>query len=125
MITTRARAAAPEGPGSPRAPGSPGGPGSPGRPGSPDGWTVSVIALDVLEQAGEVTGREALRRPLEPLHRPRPEVEVERARRVLDRAPQGPAVLPRQAEQPGPGRLAAQRLPVVGRDQFRQGVHRQ
>src|SRR5258708_23670737 len=89
------------------------------RPGS-----VSVIALDVLEQAAEVVGRESLRCALEPLDRPRPEVEVERAGRALDRAPERPPVLAGQAEQPGPGDPIAQRPPVVGRDQLGQGGYR-
>src|SRR5215467_15210102 len=62
------------------------------------GRADSVIVLDVLEQAAEVVGRESGRRAFEPFHRPRPEVEVERARGVLNGAPQGPPVLARQPE---------------------------
>src|SRR5215813_8496729 len=89
------------------------------------GRADSVIALDVLEQAAEVVGRESGRGALEPFHRPRPEVEVERARGVLNGAPQGPPVHARQAEQPGPGDPVAQRPPVVDPDQLRQRVHRE
>src|ERR1700722_16892298 len=77
---------------------------------------VSVIALDLLEQAREITGREAGRGAVEPLHRPRPEVELDRAHGVLDRAPQGPPVHADQAaEQPGAGDLAPPGLAVGGR----------
>src|SRR5256885_12747177 len=86
------------------------------RPGS------SVIALDVLEQVLEAGGGEATGRTLEALHGPGPEVVVDRARAVLDRAPQRPPVHADQAaEQPGPGDLAAPRPAVVGRDQLGQG----
>src|ERR1700751_1551355 len=84
---------------------------------------VSVIALDVLEQVLEAGGREATGRALEAFHRPGPEVVVDRARAVLDRAPQRPPVHADQAaEQPGPGDLAAPRPAVVGRDQLGQGL---
>src|SRR3984885_15068290 len=86
---------------------------------------LSVIALRILEQGGEVAGRESGRRSLEALHGPRPEIEVQRARGVLDRAPPGPSVLARQAEQPGPGRLAPPRRAVIGGHQLLQDLHRQ
>ena len=78
--------------------------------------------LDGLEQAREVRGREAGRRALEPFHGPGPEVEVDRARGVLDRAPQRPAVHADQAEEPSPGDPASPGPAVVGRDQPGQGV---
>src|SRR6185503_15796491 len=87
---------------------------------------ISVIALDVLEQILEAGGGEAAGRALEALHGPGPEVVVDRARAVLDRAPQRPAVHADQAaEQPGAGGLAPPRPAVVGRDQFFEGVGRQ
>src|ERR1019366_6492038 len=92
-------------------------PGSAGPAGSP-----SVIALRLLKQQRK-TGRGELRGGgLEPFHRPRPEVEVERASRLLDGSPERPAVLGRQAEQPGPGDLAAQRPAVVRRDKLGQAA---
>src|SRR6476469_5496149 len=90
------------------------------RPGMPEG---SVIALDVLEQVLEAGRGEADGRALEALHGPGPEVVVELARAVLDRAPQRPPVHADQAaEQPGPGDLAAPRPAVVGGDQVFQGL---
>src|SRR5579872_4985602 len=86
---------------------------------------LSVISPDILEQSGEVSGRESGGRSLEPFHGPRPEVEVQRAGRVLDRAPQRPSVLARQAEQTGPGRLGSARRAVIGGDQRLQGLHGQ
>src|SRR5580704_8958852 len=85
-------------------------------------WVVSVVMLDVLEHAAEAGLGEAAGGALEALHGPAPEVEVDRAGAVLDRAPQGPAVHADQAEQLGPGDPAAARLAVVGRDQGGQGV---
>src|SRR5580704_18136229 len=82
----------------------------------------SVVMLDVLERLAEAGFGEAAGGALEALHRPAPEVEVDRAGAVLDRAPQGPAVHADQAEQLGPGDPAAARLAVVGRDQRGQGV---
>ena len=83
----------------------------------------SVISLDVLEELGEVAGGEAAGRALEALHGPGPEVVVDRARAVLDRAPQRPPVHADQAaEQPGPGDLAPPRPAVVCRDQVLQGL---
>src|SRR5919204_6237329 len=83
---------------------------------------MSVIALDVLEKAAEVAGGEAAGGALEAFHGPGPEVVIDRAGPVLDRAPQRPAVHADQAaEQPGPGDLAAPRPAVVGRDQLGQG----
>src|ERR1700751_812165 len=80
---------------------------------------VSVIALDVLEQVLEAGGREAAGRALEAFHRPGPEVVVDRARAVLDRAPQRPPVHADQAEQPGPGDHAPPGAAVVRGDQRR------
>src|SRR5215813_8654208 len=84
-----------------------------------------VRTLHVLQELTEVTAGEALRRALEAFHRPGPEIEVQRAGRVLDRAPQRPAVLAHQPEDPGSGDLVPQRRPVVPGDQLGQGVHRQ
>src|ERR1700733_12782540 len=82
----------------------------------------SVIALGVLEEGGEGAGGEAGRGALEAFHRPPPEVVFDRARGVLDRAPQGPAVHADQAEEPGPGDLAAAWPLVVGGYEGGQGV---
>src|SRR5690348_4727827 len=60
-----------------------------------------VRTLHVLQEPGKVRACKATRRALEALHRPRPEIEVQRAGRVLDRPPQRPAVLAHQAEDPG------------------------
>src|ERR1700729_1625903 len=131
MITTRARPgrpgreAGPDEPGREAGPDEPGreaGPDKPGREADPDKPGVSVIVLDLLEQPGEVVGRETGGRALEPFHGPGPEVEVDGARGVLDRAPQRPPVHADQAEQPGPGDPAPPRLAVVGRDQLGQSV---
>src|SRR6478735_10123675 len=87
---------------------------------------ISVIALDVLEQVLEAGGGEAAGRAFEALHAPGPEVVVDRARAVLDRAPQRPPVHADQAaEQPGPGGLAPPRPAVVGGNQVFQGLGRQ
>src|SRR5215472_993976 len=84
---------------------------------------MSVIALDVLEEVLEAGGGEAAGRALEAFHRPGPEVVVDRARRVLDRAPQRrPVPADQAAEQPGARDLAAPRPAVVGRDQVFQGL---
>src|SRR5437764_229447 len=50
----------------------------------------SVIALDVVEQGAERCACEAPGRALEAFGGPGPEVIVDRARGVLDRAPQRP-----------------------------------
>src|SRR6266702_1145367 len=102
MITTRARL------------GSAGGAAAPPRP--------SVIPGRLVQQGAEPGGREALGRALEALHRPGPEIEVERAGRALNRPPQRPAVLPGQAEQPRPGDLVPQRPAVVPSDELGQPV---
>src|SRR6516165_6450895 len=84
-----------------------------------------TLSLHIVQQFREVLAGEALRRALEALHRPRPEIEVQRAGRVLDRPPQRPAVLAHQAEDPGPGDLVPQRRPVVAGDQLGQRVQGQ
>src|SRR5215472_7381971 len=73
----------------------------------------SVIPLRLVEQPVEPWRAEAGHRPVEAFHPPGPEVEVDRADRRLDRAPQRPAVLAYKAEQHGPGDLVAQRTAVV------------
>src|ERR1035438_1337305 len=70
---------------------------------------VSVIPLDLLEQVAEAGRGKAGRRAFEAFHRPGPEVEVDRAHRVLNRTPQGPPVPADEAEQPGPGDPAGPR----------------
>src|SRR5215472_17932042 len=80
-------------------------------PGSPP--PGSVIALHLVEQPVELGRGEPGQRAVVPFHCPGPEVEVDRADRSLDRAPQRPSVLARQAEQLGPGYLVAQRAAVV------------
>src|ERR1700735_352796 len=92
------------------------------RPGS-SGW--SVIALRLAEQAGEISSPEPLDRPVEALHRPGPEVEVDRAGSALDGTPQRPPVLARKAKQAGAGDLAVQRPAVIRGDQLGQAVQRQ
>src|SRR5215469_15254149 len=126
MMTTRARSgSAAWGPSgiapSPLAARRPGarrsaGPGGrpPETPRCPALWLTSVLPLDVIEEPGKLTAGEPLCGALVTLHRPGPEVEVERARRPLDRSPQRPAVLAHQAEEPGPGDLVPQHGPVVG-----------
>src|SRR5580704_17422417 len=105
MITTRARSGkggpggAGVGPGGPGGGGGGGG-GAGGGGGGGGGWAKggpggaaegpggparSLIPRSVLQQPGEVVGGESLGRPLEPLHRPGPEIELDRARGVLDR----------------------------------------
>src|SRR5208337_2583542 len=83
---------------------------------------ISVILLDVLEQVFEASGGETTGRALEPFHGPGPEVVIEGARGVLDRAPQRPPVHAHQAEEPGPGDHAPPRPAVVGRDELGQRV---
>src|SRR6266516_1172394 len=130
MITMRARCGRGAGPGghsaspgaSPRTPrpGTPRWPAGPvtssrglGPAGSRLPGSVSLVrTLHVLQEPGEVLAGQALRCAFEALHRPGPEVEVERACRVLDRSPQRPAVLAHHPEQPGPGDLVPQRRPV-------------
>src|ERR1700745_4283887 len=87
-----------------------------GRPGG------SVIALYFLEQGGVAVRGEAGGRALEAFHGPGPEVVLERARAVLDRAPQRPSVPADQAEQPGAGDHAPPGTAEVGGDQRGQGV---
>src|SRR5215467_13655125 len=84
-----------------------------------------ILSLHIVQEPPEVLTGKAARRALEALHRPRPEIEVQRAGRVLDRPPQRPAVLAHQAENPGPGDLVPQRGPVVAGDQPGQGVQGQ
>src|SRR5262252_1522698 len=90
-------------------------------PGSPPPGLV--IALDLVEQQAELRRGEPGHRAVKALHRPGPEVEVNRADRRLDRPPERPSVLARQAEQFGPGHLVAQRPAVVLADQpFQRGI---
>src|SRR5437764_11995639 len=85
-----------------------------GRPSSSRSLTFgSVIAGGLVQQPAEPGIGEALRRAVEPLHRPGPEVEIQRADRRLDGTPQRPAVLPGQPEQPGARDLGPQRPAVV------------
>src|SRR5579862_1369333 len=83
---------------------------------------ASVIELDFLEEAGVADRGEAGGGAVEALHGPGPEVVLDRAGAVLDRAPQRPAVHTDQAEQPGPGGHAAPGAAVVRGDQPGQGV---
>src|SRR6266849_7131280 len=78
---------------------------------------ASVRALNLVEQPVEAGRRKSGHRALEPLHRPGPEIEVDRTDRGLDGSPQRPAVLAGQAEQRGPGDLVPQRAAVVLGDQ--------
>src|SRR5689334_20951226 len=82
----------------------------------------SILSHYIIKQPLEVVAGQAFGGALEAGHRPGPEIEVERAGRVLDRPPQRPAVLAHHAEQPGPGDLVPQRGPVVSGDQFGQLV---
>src|ERR1700683_1585725 len=83
---------------------------------------TSVIALHFIEQPAELSAAEPGHGAFETLHPPRPEVEVDRADRGLNRAPQRPAVLPGQAQQLRAGNLVTQRAAVVLGDQRDQGV---
>src|ERR1700678_4441072 len=83
---------------------------------------ASVISLHLVKQPGVIAAGEPLRGALVTLHRPRPEVHVERAAARLDRPPQRPRVLAGQPEQPRPRDLAAPPRPVILADQFRQPV---
>src|SRR5216683_228688 len=105
MITTRARCGSSAIPSSVLSRGA--GPGE--RPPEPPGgrrprsfvsgpWPCwpslpSVRTLHVLQEPGEVMAGQALGGAFEAFHRPGPEIEIERAGRVLDRPPQRPAVL--------------------------------
>src|SRR5579862_9939049 len=77
----------------------------------------SVIELDLLEEGGEVRGGEAGGGAFEAFHGPGPEVVLDRAGAVLDRAPQRPPVHADQAEQAGPGDHAPPGAAVVRGDQ--------
>src|SRR5215471_20699968 len=89
------------------------------------GSLLLVLTLHVLQELGEVTACQALRCAFEAFHRPGPEIEVERACRVLYRSPQRPAVLAHHPEQPGTCDLVPQRRPVISGDQFGQRVQGQ
>src|SRR5258708_28772919 len=78
---------------------------------------ASVRALNLVEQPVEAGRRKSGHSALEPLHRPGPEIEVDRTDRGLAGSPQRPAVLAGQAEQRGPGDLVPQRAAVVLVDQ--------
>src|SRR5690349_22767686 len=85
----------------------------------------SIRTLHVLQEPGEILAGQALRCAFEAFHRPGPEIEVERAGRVLYRPPQRPAVFAHHPEQPGACDLVPQRRPVVSGDQFGQRVQGQ
>src|SRR4051794_36797848 len=74
---------------------------------------TSVVPRRLLEEVLELRPVELGDRAVVLLHRPLPEVEVDRADRVLDRAPERPAVLRHQSPQARPGDPMAQQLPVV------------
>src|SRR5215472_6721533 len=105
MITMRARSGRGAGPGG-RPPGTPRWPAGPvtssrglGPAGSRLPGSVSLVrTLHVLQEPGEVLAGQALRCAFEAFHRPGPEIEVDRACRMLDRSPQRPAVLAHDAE---------------------------
>src|SRR5689334_2652448 len=77
----------------------------------------SLTVRRLVEQPGKMGAGEAGHGTLVALHGPGPEVEVDRADRGLDRAPQCPAVLAGQAEQHGPSDLARLRAAVILADQ--------
>src|SRR4051812_12929366 len=85
------------------------------RSGSPLDVSVvtSVVPRGLLEQALELRTVELGHGPVVLLHRPLPEVEVDRADRALDRAPERPAVLRHQSPQPGPGDAVPEQSSVV------------
>src|SRR5690348_5333509 len=86
----------------------------------------SVIVLHLVEEFAEVTGGETAGSALEPLHRPAPEVVLDRAGSVLDRAPQRPPVHADQAaEQPGAGGPAAAGTTVIGPNEVGEAVQGQ
>src|SRR5436190_15070751 len=78
----------------------------------------SVVPGGLLEQPVEVGAVELGDGPVVLLHRPGPEVEVDLADRVLDGAPQGPAVLRHQAPEAGAGHSMPEQLSVVGLHQL-------
>src|SRR5580704_18842012 len=84
--------------------------------------TGSVPFLNVSEEAGKPRAGEGGRGGLEALHGPGPEVEVQRAGRMLDGAPQGPAVLRHRNKQLRPGHPAPPPAAVVGGHQVAQRV---
>src|SRR6266700_1785002 len=96
----------------------------PGRPPVEDGTVDgSVIVGHLVEELAEIAGGEAAGGALEPLHRPAPEVVVDRAGAVLDRTPQRPAVPADQAaEQPGAGGPAAAGATVIMPNEVREAV---
>ena len=69
--------------------------------------------MDVLEQLPEAGTLHLRDRPLVVLHRPFPEVVVERTDGVLDEAPQRPAVLRHDRLEPGAGHLLGPGAAVV------------
>src|SRR4051812_26621547 len=85
----------------------------------------SAIRGHVVEQTVEVRTVEGRLRPVVLLHRPLPEVEVERAHRVLDRAPESPAVLGDQPPEPRAGDPVPVQHAVVGLDELVELVERQ
>src|SRR5450631_4438856 len=79
---------------------------------------ISVLSLHVVEQLGERGSAELGAGGLVLRHAPRPEIEVDLARGVLDGGPQRPAVVRHQTLQPGAGDPVAQPTTVVGRHQL-------
>src|SRR3954471_22689168 len=79
---------------------------------------TSVVPRRLLEEGLELRPVELGHRAVVLLHRPLPEVEVDRADRALDRPPQGPAVLGHQPPEPRPGHPMTEQLPVVGLHQL-------
>ena len=77
--------------------------------------SVSVCPRHVGQEALEVGAGEGGLGPLVLLHPPAPEVEVDRAGRVLDGRPQRPAVLGHEAPQAGAGQVAPGGRAVVVR----------
>src|SRR4051812_7022749 len=81
-------------------------------------YRSSVGCLCVGQQAGKVWSTEFGHSGLVALHRPFPEVEIQRAGAILDASPQRPAVLADDSLETCPRCLVSQPAPVVQRDQF-------
>src|SRR3954470_7897478 len=85
---------------------------------SGSGVATSVLPRRLLQEIREAGILELRDRPVVLLHRPLPEVELDRAHRVLDGAPEGPAVLGHQPPEPRPRDPVAQHRAVVGLHQL-------